>query len=326
MSKASFVTLKPGRGERAHGMVRIPGIEPAWEIPAYVLRGKETGPTLAITAGIHCAEYPGIAAALRVAQETDPAELRGTLIILPLVNTPGFFERSMYTNPRDNKNINRTFPGKADGSPSERVTHFLTTELIKHADAYIDLHGGDVIEALIPFTLYQRTGRAAVDSQSEALAQAFDLDFVLAAEPDAIAGASYTAAAKLGIPAVITEVGQQGIFDPASVERHVRGIRNVLLRLKMVEGQEVLYANPKRLERFEWLHAKAQGLYYPAVGVGQNVEKGQAIGEVRDLFGEVQQELKAPESGPVLFIVTALAVRKGDPLIGIGAAPANPAG
>lgn len=326
MSKVSFAGLTPGKGERAQGMVPIPGIEPAWEIPAYVVRGKETGPTLAITAGIHCAEYAGIAAALRVAQETDPAELRGTLIVVPLVNTPGFYERSMYTNPRDGKNINRTFPGKEKGSPSERVAHFLTTELIKGADAYIDLHGGDMIEALIPFTIYQRTGKAALDKRSEELALAFDLDFILAAEADAVPGASYTAAAALGVPAVITEVGQQGVFESASVERHVRGIRNAMTRLKMIDGQEVLYANPRRLERFEWLRAKTEGLYYPTVGVGQNVEKGQPIGAIRDLFGEVQQELKAPEGGSVLFVVSALAVRKGDPLIGIGTAPAAAAG
>lgn len=326
MSKVSFAGLKPGKGERAQGMVAIPGVEPAWEIPAYVIRGKETGPTLAVTAGIHGAEYAGIGAALRLAQEADPAELRGNLIVVPLVNTPGFYERSMYTNPRDGKNINRTFPGKRDGSPSERVTHFLTNELIKGADAYIDLHGGDMIEALIPFTIYQRTGKADLDRRSEELAQALDLDFILAADAEAVPGASYTAAAVLGVPAVITEAGQQGVFESASVERHVRGTRNAMIRLKMVEGQEVLYANPRRLERFEWLRAKSDGLYYPTVGVGQNVEKGQAIGAIRDLFGEVQQELKAPESGAVLFVVSALAVRKGDPLIGIGTAPASTPG
>jgi len=318
MSTVSFATLTPGRGERAHGMVRVPGIEPAWEIPAYVIRGRVAGPTLAVTAGIHGAEYPGIAAALRLARETDPAELRGTLIVVPLVNTPGFYERSMYTNPRDGKNINRTFPGSPDGTPAERLTHFLTTELIAGSDAYVDLHGGDLVEALIPFTLYQRTGRAAVDSQAEALAEAFDLDFILAVGAGAVPGASYTAAASLGVPAVIAEVGQQGILDPAAVERHVRGLRNVLIRLGMTSGQEVLYATPRHLERFVWLHASAPGLFYPAVSAGQTVEAGQPVGDVRDLFGETVQDLRAPAAGPVLFVVTALAVRQGDPLLGIG--------
>ncbi|MDQ7844255.1 MAG: M14 family metallopeptidase [Armatimonadota bacterium] len=318
MSRTSFAHLTPGRGERASGMVRVPGIEPAWEIPAFVLRGGDPGPTLAVTAGIHCAEYPGIAAALRLARETDPAELRGTLIVVPLVNTPGFYERSMYTNPRDGKNINRTFPGRPDGTPAERLTHFLTTELLSGSDAYVDLHGGDLIEALIPFTLYPRTGREAVDRQSEALAEAFDLDFILAVGADAVPGASYTAAAGLGVPAIIAEVGQQGILDPAAVERHVRGLRNVLIRLGMISGQEVLYASPRRLERFVWLRAPTQGLFYPAVSAGQTVEAGQPVGEVRDLFGEPVGDLRAPASGPVLFVVTALAVRRDDPLLGIG--------
>lgn len=320
MSAAGFAGLNPARGQRASGMVRVPGIEPPWELPVYVLRGKAAGPTLAITAGIHAAEYPGIGAALRVAQETDPAALRGTLIVIPLVNTPGFFERAMYTNPRDGKNINRTFPGHADGSPAERVSHFLTTALIAGADAYLDLHGGDMIEALIPFTIYQRTGNAALDRRAEELAEAFDLDVILAAGPDAVPGASYTAAAARGVPAVIAEVGQQGVFDPGSVERHVRGIRNVMFRLQMLDGQEILYARPRRLDRFEWLRAQSDGLYYPAVAVGQPVEQGQALGEVRTLFGEVLQSLRAPASGQVLFAITALAVRKGDPLIGLGIA------
>ncbi|MGH2436032.1 MAG: M14 family metallopeptidase [bacterium] len=320
MSRTEFAGLKPKKGERVHDMARVPGVEPAWEIPAFVIRGAEAGPTLAITAGIHSAEYAGIAAAMRMAQEIDPSILKGTLIIAPLVNTPGFYERSMYTNPRDGKNINRTFPGKADGSPSEKVTYFLTNELIKGCDAYIDLHGGDMVESLIPFTLFQVTGKDEVDSVSEGIAQAFDLDYIVGAAPDAVPGASYTAAAKLGIPAVITEIGQQGILDSASVERHVRGLANVLIRLGMSQGQEVLYANAKRLSRFEWLQAGAQGAWHPAVNVGQPVEEGRSIGEIRDLFGQPIQELKAPMTGPVLFVVTAMAVRKGDTLLGIGAA------
>lgn len=301
-------------------MLRVPGVEPAWEIPAFVIRGAESGPTLAITAGIHCAEYAGIAAAMRFAQEVDPATLKGTLIIAPLINTPGFYDRAIYTNPRDGKNINRTFPGKENGTASEKVTYFLTNEMIDGSDAYIDLHGGDMIESLIPFTLFQHTGKEKVDNVSEGIAQAFDLDYIVAAPPDAVPGASYTAAASLGVPGVITEIGQQGILEPASVERHVRGIANVLIRLGITQGQEVLYANPKRLSRFEWLRAKTDGAWHPSINVGQPVEEGKAIGEIRDLFGQPLQEIKAPLSGPVLFVVTAMAVRKGDTLLGIGAA------
>ncbi|MDQ7819076.1 MAG: succinylglutamate desuccinylase/aspartoacylase family protein [Armatimonadota bacterium] len=319
MSRVAFAHLHPGRGGRAQGMVRIPGVEPDWEVPAVVIRGADDGPTLTITAGVHAAEYAGIAAAIRLGQELDPARLRGTLIIVSLINTPGFYERSMYVNPRDGKNINRIFPGDMAGSPSERVTHFLTNELIKGSDAYIDLHGGDMIESLIPFAIYQQTGNAGLDRSAETMAEAFDLDYVIAAPPDAVPGASYVAAARLGIPAIIAEVGQQGVLDRASVERHVRGVTNVMVRLGMLQGQLVLRASPRRLSRFLWVRAPVEGAFYPAVTTGQMVERSQIIGEVRDLFGDLLAVLEAPANGVVLFMVTALAVRKDDPLFGIGA-------
>ncbi len=319
MSRTQFGSLTAELGGRAQGWVRVPGIEPAWEMPAAVIRGRRPGPTLAITAGIHAAEYVGIASAVRLAREADPEVLRGTLIVVLMVNTPGFYERSMYTNPRDGKNINRTFPGDPAGSASQRVTHFLTTELIAGSDAYVDLHGGDLIEALVPFAIYQRTGNAALDAKSQALAEVYGLDYVVAAPADAIRATSYTAAARLGVPAIIAEVGQQGIYERASVERHVKGLRNVLLQLSMLDGTPAPTPRAKQLTRFAWMYADATGTYYPRVAAGEIVEQGQVIGELCDVFGETIQTLRAPAGGPVLFLVTALAVRKGDPLIGIGA-------
>src|SRR5712691_11814798 len=252
-------------GQRAHGWVRVPGVEPPWEMPAFVIRGRQPGPTLAVTGGIHAAEYPGIASATRLAREVDPATLRGTLIVVSPVNSPGFYERSMYTNPVDGKNINRTFPGDPAGSAAQRVTHFLTTELITGADAYVDLHGGDLIESLVPFSIYLRTGRPEVDDTSQALADAYGLDYVLAASPDTVRGSSYTAAARLGIPAIIAEVGQQGICDPSSVSRHLAGLRRVLGRLRMLERDPAPVAKPVRLSRFEWMYAETAASYYPVV-------------------------------------------------------------
>src|SRR2546422_3574435 len=183
MSRTQFGALAAEPGQRMHGWVRVPGVEPPWEMPAFVIRGRQPGPTLAVTGGIHAAEYPGIASATRLAREVDPAALRGTLIVVSPVNSPGFYERSMYTNPVDGKNINRTFPGDPAGSAAQRVTHFLTTELITGADAYVDLHGGDLIEALVPFAIYQQTGRADVDGPAQALADAYRVEDVLAAPP-----------------------------------------------------------------------------------------------------------------------------------------------
>lgn len=320
MSRTQFGSLTAELGHRAQGWVQVPGIEPAWEMPAVVIRGRRPGPTLAVTAGIHAAEYVGIASATRLAREIEPGALRGTLIVVLLVNSPGFYERSMYTNPRDGKNINRTFPGDPAGSEAQRVTHFLTNELIAGSDAYVDLHGGDMIEALVPFAIYQQTGDDALDTKSQAMADVYGLDYVVAAPADAIRATSYTAAARLGVPAIIAEAGQQGIYEPGSVERHMRGLRNVMLQLAMLDGKPARTPRSTRLTRFAWMYAESTGTYYPRVAAGEIVQQGQVIGELCDIFGETVQTLRAPAGGPVLFLVTALAVRKGDPLVGIGAA------
>jgi hypothetical protein len=324
VSRTHFAGLKPKRGVRAQGLVPVPGVEPVWELPAFVIRGAHAGPTLAVTAGIHAAEYAGIAAAITTGRTLDPQALRGTVIIVPLVNSPGFYDRAMYTNPRDGKNINRVFPGRANGSASERVTHFLTQELFSGADAYIDLHGGDLIEGLIPFSVYQLTGTDAVDRRSADLAEALDLDYILAVPAGALHGGSYAAAAAMGISALIAEAGQQGIYDSAAEARHIRGLNNALIRLGMLDGTEQRYGIPKRLVRFTWLYAEVQGLFYPRVAVGDLVESGQPVGEIRDLLGEPLQTLHADVRGPVLFLVTALAVNKGNPLMGIGTEEPGP--
>jgi predicted deacylase len=284
-----------------------------------VIRGTKPGQTLAVVAGIHAAEYCSIEAAIRLGRSTEPSGLAGTLVIVPLVNTPGFYERSLYINPRDGRNINRSFPGRPDGSAAERVTHFLAQELIEGADAFVDLHGGDMVESLIPFTIYRETGDAAIDARSRALADAFDLDYILATPADAVPGASYAAAAALKIPAIIAEVGQQGIYEQESVARHLRGLHNVLVNLGMLSGAEDRRYTPKTLKRFVWMYTSVSATYHPRVRIGEEVREGEVVAELRDVFGETVEQLKAPATGAVLFVVTSLAVRKGDPLLAIGA-------
>jgi predicted deacylase len=319
VSRTSFASLQPEPGTAAHGWVTVPGIDPPWQVPAFVIRGAAPGPTLGVAGGIHAAEYCSIEAAIRLGRSTDPGGLAGTLIVVPLVNMPGFYERSLYVNPRDGRNINRSFPGSADGSAAERLTRFLTAELIEGSDAFLDLHGGDMVEALIPFSIYRETGDPAVDSRSRALAEAYDLDYILATPADAVPGASYAAAAALKIPAIIAEVGQQGIYEQESVTRHLRGLHNVLVQLKMRPGEQERQVKPQLLKRFVWLYTSRSATYHPRVHVGDEVEEGRLVAELKDEFGDTLEVLHAPATGRVLFLVTSLAVRKGDPLLAIGA-------
>ena len=107
-----------------------------------------------MTAGVHGAEYASIAAALDLGQSLEPNDLRGQVIVVPVMNSPAFRARSIYVSPLDGKNLNRVFPGQALGTASEQIADWVFSNVIRQAEYYVDLHGGDLIEALVPFTIF----------------------------------------------------------------------------------------------------------------------------------------------------------------------------
>jgi predicted deacylase len=201
MSRVAIADLTAEPGETRRSWIRIPAVDPAWEVPAVIVRGRESGPTLAVTSGMHAAEYVPIEAVTRLTRWLDPARLRGTLIAVLLVNSPGFYERSIYVNPRDGRNLNRSFPGSPDGDPAERVAAFLLKNLIEGSDAYVDAHCGDLIEALSPFSLWTRTGDPDIARRSSEMSAVYGFEYSLGVEPDSVPGAAYASAAQRGCPA-----------------------------------------------------------------------------------------------------------------------------
>jgi len=285
-------------------------------MPAVVVRGLHDGPTLVVTGGFHAAEYVSIEAVTQLSRWVDPAKLHGTLIAVLIVNTPGFFAHTIYVNPRDGKDI--PFPGSPDGTASDKVGHFLATELIEGADAYIDAHCGDMIEALAPFTLWTRTGDAEVSATSHAMAQVYGLERTLGMDLQNVPGRTYAEVAARGIPAIVGEVGQQGICDKDLVEIHLRGMQNVMAYLGMIEPLGPPPPRPRELQGLAWTRSKEAGTYHPVVAVGDTVTRGQLTGELHNLFGDTIEEHLSPADGEVVFLVTALAVAAGGPLLGIG--------
>ena len=157
--------FKTGKPRVEQGYVQpLDGID----IPFTIIEGKAPGPVLIVTAGVHASEFCSIEAAVRL-QQTKPEDIKGTLVILPILNLQGFPKRSIYIMPEDGKNLNRQFPGRPDGTLSEKLAHWLVSAVFPHGDCYLDLHGGDLDESLMPFTIYPRRSEA-----SKALAVAFD--------------------------------------------------------------------------------------------------------------------------------------------------------
>ena len=298
--------LAPGE---THALTLVPDLGTPVEIPCTVVRGREDGPTVLVTAGVHGAEYASIEAATRVAR-LDPATVRGTVWVLPVVNPPAFFARSVYVNPLDGKNLNRSFPGSAGGTFAERLAHWLTSEFFARADAVIDLHGGDMIESLTPFSIV-----SAGHAPSLALAEAFGLPLLVESGGT---GMTYAAATGLGVPAVLAEAGGQGLWPEVEVERLTCGVRRALQHLSVLSGVPER-ASVRRLSTFAWLRSEHRGLWRPAVSGGDVVHEGQEVGVLSDLHGTVLRRAQAPQDGVVLFAVESLAITEGDPLVGIGA-------
>lgn len=344
--------LTPGKTQRH--LIRLPGAALAKDEPRPVISitGAKPGPVLFVNAGVHGGEYPAIEAVIRLSNSLDPKRIAGTLILMPVMNLPAFRARTPFVCPIDNVNPNRVFPGDPTGSYSEQMTHALINEFVVHADAYIDLHGGDIPEALVPFVICRSEAGLAdskardVAARSKQMALAFELPYVLTVSKPiqpakghrvgAGGLSSYAAAAEKGVPSILAEAGGVGQMQEEAVALLVNGVVNVMRHLGMIddgkfESHTETNSKPKPkktarsavattvLTKFEWLYAKQRGMWYPRVAAGDRVKKGQEMGTVGDLFGDTLEKIISPVNGVILFLTINPSVLENGLLMGIGA-------
>jgi uncharacterized protein len=311
----------PAPGTKAQGnVVWGDPLLTGWDWPYVAIRGAEPGPAVLVTAGIHGSEYPAIDGAVRLGAALDPMSIRGQVLCLPLMNPEAFWRRAAYVVPTDGLNLNRAFPGKADGSFSERLAWQLVQKAIRHADAYIDMHGGDLPEALVPFAIYQETGITAVDAKSDMMARAFGLPSLLIQQSTGgpASGMTLAAAANLGVPAVIVEDGGAGQYDPRIAAAMSTGAQNVLRGLGVLDGGPPDLASPNRYTRFLWQRSRNAGFFRQSVSVGQFVSVGEKIGGLNDFFNCEIEEIVAVAPGQILFLITSPAIPENGLICGIG--------
>ena len=157
-------TATAQRGQRAYGVLKVPaGSDAGYDIPVAVLHGAKPGPVLAIVSGAHGTEYASVIAVQELIDVVKPADLSGTLILVPLVNVPSFERLTPHVNPTDNKSMNSRYPGDLNGTQTDRASAVITKEVVEQCDHLIDLHGGDLDESLRPYSYWSKTGNAAID-------------------------------------------------------------------------------------------------------------------------------------------------------------------
>jgi predicted deacylase len=287
-----------------------------------VVNGAKPGPVLAVVSGAHGTEYASIIAVERLIQLLDPQAVRGTVILVPLVNVPSFEQKIAHVNPIDGKSMNRFYPGKADGTQTERASLAITKDVVEKSDHLIDLHGGDIDESLRPYSYWTKTGNEKQDAISREMVLAFGLDTIIisADRPKDPAASRYleNTASTRGKPSITAEAGHAGTVDAGDVKALVDGCVNVMRYLKMMDGPPAMVESPVWIERIASITSDVNGIFYPLVTRGTYVQKGMKVGYVTDYLGKTVLEARAPESGVVLFVRAVPSMTKGETIANIG--------
>ncbi|HEU5404232.1 MAG TPA: M14 family metallopeptidase [Terriglobales bacterium] len=322
-------TASAAPGQKAFGTLDVAaGRDAGTSIPVAVFHGAKPGPVLALVSGLHGTEYTSIIALEKVIETLDPAQISGTVIVLPLVNIPSFEQKVPHVNPVDGKSMNRYYPGDPNGSQTDRVSWAITKQIVERCDYLIDYHGGDLDENLRPYAYWPKSGNAKHDAITRDMVLAFGLDHIIVwsdrpTDPNASRYLDNTANTR-GKPAIAVEAGYSGTVRPEDVQLLVNGTLNVMRYLKMLQGTVAPIEHPVWIGKVDTVESTQPGIFYPLVQRGTYVAKGTRIGYVTDYFGRTLYEAEAPAAGVVLYICAVPSMKKGDTIANIGEVTTNP--
>jgi len=246
------------------------------------------------------------------------------VIIVPLINIQSFEQKVPHVNPVDKKSMNRFYPGKMDGSQTERASYLITKQVVEQSDHLIDLHGGDLDESLRPYSYWTKTGNEKQDQISREMVLAFGLDHIIISadrpkDPQASRYLENTATTR-GKPSITAEAGHAGTVETDDLNALINGCLSVMRYLKILPGQPTMVDHPVWFEKVVTLASEQTGIFYPVIKRGTYVEAGMKVGYVTDYVGKVIFEARAPVAGVVLYICAVPSMTKGATIANIGVA------
>jgi len=321
-------TANASRGQKVYGAIKVPaGSDAGYDIPVALVHGARPGPVLAVVAGAHGSEYASIMAVEDLITRVNPADVSGTLVLVPIVNIASFEKITPHVNPVDNKSMNRFYPGNAGGTQTDRASFAITKEVVEKCDHLIDLHGGDLDENLRPYSYWTVTGNQRQDEISRGMVLAFGLDHIIISrdrpkDPNASRFLENTASTR-GKPSFTAEAGRSGPVDPNEVKLLVDGVMRVMGQLKMTKEAAAPVRNPVWVEVVT-VSADRDGMFHPAVDRDSHVAKGAKLGSVTDYLNRPLQDIVSPEAGIVMFVRALPSLKKGDTIASIGVVQATP--
>lgn len=274
-------------------------------MPIRVIRGKKPGPRVFVTAAIHGDEIngTGIIHDFLFGQSTEI--LRGSLILVPVVNVLGFENNQRYLP--DRRDLNRSFPGAARGSMAARIAHRLMTEVTAKCDFGIDLHS-----AAFQRTNYPNVRADLSKPETRRLASAFGCALVI--DGKGPLGSFRRECSRSGVPTIILEAGEPWKIEPSVLQIGVQGIRNVLIHLEMISGERVPPPFQAIIRKTQWLRATVGGILKFHIAPGEFVLEGQPIATNYSILGEEQNIITSPTCGIAIGMATMPAVKPGEPV------------
>lgn len=281
-------------------------------IPATLLCGRKAGRTITISTGVHSREYIGIETLIRLAQELTPEMVQGTILLLHCCNYKGFLSRSSDVMPQDGKNLNRVFPGAADGTPTQKLAAFLESEIIGHTDYLVDLHSGGFCEALVPHVYYHGAAKPSVCAESFRIAELTSAKFLVRSETK---NGFYSHAGQCGVPAIILERGGCGLLQEEEVQQDLADVKNILRGLGFLQDLPAKIFPHRLAQNGHYLNAPASGCWYPKKQPGDRLKTGELLGEIRSIYGETLFRISAEADGVLLYQTASLGIKAGTPMI-----------
>ncbi|MFZ8199950.1 succinylglutamate desuccinylase/aspartoacylase family protein [Alteromonas portus] len=291
-------------------------------LPVTVINGKSDGPVLLLSAGIHGDEFPSMYALQQLQQNLDPNAMSGVLVVLHLANLDGFHSNRIALNPKDEKNLNREFPGSADGTPTEQIAEVLTREFIGKADFLIDMHSGSANQTLLNHVYSPFVGNEELDALTFEFAKATGMQHIVLygdrpRDPNNSISYPNTAMTR-GKPGLTTEIGHLAQSDEESVAKALEVARNAMYFLKMLPEKPKPHPEPIIYETIKYPKSSKTGFFKASVVIGDKVTTGQDIGTVTDYFGNLVESLKSPVDGTVMMVNQMPAIKDGQSVMAIG--------
>jgi len=282
------------------------------KIDVHIHRAAKDGPVVFVTAALHGDEINGCGAVRQLIQEETLKLLRGAVILVPVLNILAFDRHSRYLP--DRRDLNRSFPGTTGGSLASRMAHSIFGEIVSRSDFGIDLH-----TAAIRRTNYPNVRGDLTDPHVRRIAEAFGAEIITNSKGPK--GSFRRECCRAGCPTIIMEGGEVWKVEPGIVETAVRGVKNVLCGLDMIEGVAETPEYQIVIKKSKWIRAERGGFLHFHVIPGEIVEKDQPLVTNTTILGEETGTRCAPFDAVVIGMTTLPAISPGEPICNLGKLP-----